>query len=131
MSASKTPAQDLSRYHERARRRGVRRPVYWFVRAILQPAMLIWFRVGRHGREHVPRRGAVILAANHRSFLDPFIIGCCLRRPIYFVAKKELFDNRLLGWFLTALGPSRCGGGRPTRSPRPPRWPSSSAVRPL
>jgi 1-acyl-sn-glycerol-3-phosphate acyltransferase len=48
--------------------------------------------------------GGVILAANHRSFLDPFIIGCCLRRPIYFVAKQELFANRLQGWFLNALG---------------------------
>ncbi len=48
--------------------------------------------------------GGVILAANHRSFLDPFIIGCCLRRPIYFVAKQELFDNRLQGWFLNCLG---------------------------
>ena len=48
--------------------------------------------------------GPLILAANHRSFLDPFIIGCCLRRPIYFVAKQELFDNRLQGWFLNCLG---------------------------
>ncbi len=32
------------------------------------------------------------------------MIGCCLRRPIYFVAKKELFDNRLQGWFLNCLG---------------------------
>ena len=46
----------------------------------------------------------MILAANHRSFLDPFVIGCCLRRPIYFVAKQELFDNRLQGWFLNWLG---------------------------
>ena len=48
--------------------------------------------------------GGLILAANHRSFLDPFIIGCCLRRPIYFVAKQELFANRLQGWFLNCLG---------------------------
>ena len=46
----------------------------------------------------------MILAANHRSFLDPFVIGCCLRRPIYFVAKRELFDSRLLGWVLNCLG---------------------------
>jgi 1-acyl-sn-glycerol-3-phosphate acyltransferase len=82
----------------------VSRPVYWIVRAILQPAMLIWFRVGRHGREHVPGRGAVILAANHRSFLDPFVIGICLRRPIYFVAKQELFARRWQAWILNALG---------------------------
>ena len=46
----------------------------------------------------------MILAANHRSFLDPFVIGCCLPRPIYFVAKQELFENPLLGWFLNCMG---------------------------
>lgn len=77
--------------------------VYWCFRALAQPAIHVYFRLRRTGREHIPD-GKVILAANHRSFLDPFIIGCCLRRPIYFVAKKELFDNRLVGWFLNCLG---------------------------
>ena len=46
----------------------------------------------------------MILASNHRSFLDPFAIGACLGRPIYFVAKQELFKNPLLGWILNCLG---------------------------
>jgi 1-acyl-sn-glycerol-3-phosphate acyltransferase len=46
----------------------------------------------------------VILAANHRSFLDPFIIAVCSRRPVYFVAKRELFARRWQGWLLNALG---------------------------
>jgi 1-acyl-sn-glycerol-3-phosphate acyltransferase len=58
----------------------------------------------RIGREHVPKEGGVILAANHRSFLDPFIIGVCIRRPIYFMAKRELFERRWQGWLLNALG---------------------------
>jgi glycerol-3-phosphate dehydrogenase (NAD(P)+) len=95
---------DLSLHHQRARERGVNKPVYWIVRAILQPALTLWFRVGRFGREHVPSEGGVILAANHKSFLDPFVIGCCLRRPVYFVAKRELFDRRWQGWLLNALG---------------------------
>src|SRR5919202_5611762 len=94
---------DLLRHHERARRRGVNRVVYWAVRAVLQPALQLYFRLGRVGREHVPD-GPVILAANHRSFLDPFVIGCCLRRPIYFVAEQELFANRFQGWLLNCLG---------------------------
>ena len=93
----------LSRYHERTRTRGVNPVLYWTVRAILQPAIHVWFRLRRTGREHIPK-GGVILASNHRSFLDPFVIGCCLRRPIYFVAKSELFDNRLQGWLLNRLG---------------------------
>ncbi len=93
----------LSPHHDRIRRRGVNLVVYWCVRVVLQPAIQIFFRLRRTGREHIPE-GKVILAANHRSFLDPFVIGTCLRRPIYFMAKKELFENRLIGWFLNCLG---------------------------
>jgi glycerol-3-phosphate dehydrogenase (NAD(P)+) len=92
------------KYHERTRRRGVNSPVYWIVRAFLQPALQIYFRLGRMGRQHIPAKGGVLLASNHRSFLDPFVIGCCLRRPIFFVAKQELFKNPLVGWFLNCLG---------------------------
>jgi 1-acyl-sn-glycerol-3-phosphate acyltransferase len=94
----------LDRHHERIRTRGVNPVVYWITRAILQPFLLIWFRTQRIGRDHIPRRGAVVLAANHKSFLDPFVIGLCLRRPVYFVAKRELFEHRLIGWFLNCLG---------------------------
>jgi 1-acyl-sn-glycerol-3-phosphate acyltransferase len=93
----------LGRYHERTRTHGVDRVLYWTVRAFLQPALQIYFRLRRTGRDHVPK-GAVILAANHRSFLDPFIIGTCVFRPVYFVAKKELFDKRWQGWLLNRLG---------------------------
>ena len=44
------------------------------------------------------------MAANHRSFSDPFMIGCCLGRPLHFVAKVELFDKRWKAWLLLALG---------------------------
>jgi glycerol-3-phosphate dehydrogenase (NAD(P)+) len=54
----------------------------------------------------------VVLAANHRSFLDPFAIGCCLPRPIYFFAKQEMFRHPIMGWILNCMGafPIRRGG---------------------
>src|SRR5918992_2853440 len=94
----------LDRHHARTRARGVRPWVYWPVRAILQPLIQVYFRLARLGRVNVPAEGGVILASNHRSFLDPFVIGCCVRRPVYFVAKQELFSNRLIGWVLNSLG---------------------------
>ena len=78
--------------------------LYWLVRAVLQPAFHLYFRLSRIGREHIPAGGPVIFAANHRSFLDPFVIGTMTRRPIYYVAKKELFSNRVQAWLLNALG---------------------------
>ncbi len=91
-------------YIDRANRKGVNPLVYWLVRAVLQPFFHCWFRVSRIGREHIPAEGGFILAANHRSFLDPFIIGIMVRRPIYFVAKRELFHRPLVAWFLNNLG---------------------------
>jgi glycerol-3-phosphate dehydrogenase (NAD(P)+) len=78
--------------------------VYWSVRAVLEPLIRLYFWVGAVAREHVPRKGPVLIASNHRSFLDPFVIGVSIRRPIYFMAKRELFDKRWQGWLLNCLG---------------------------
>src|SRR3954462_10800272 len=83
---------------------GGSRIVYWLVRGMLQPFFHLYLRLSRIGREHVPQSGPVIYASNHRSFLDPFVIGTIARRPIYYVAKRELFANPLVGWMLNALG---------------------------
>ncbi|MGO9971988.1 MAG: 1-acyl-sn-glycerol-3-phosphate acyltransferase [Solirubrobacteraceae bacterium] len=90
--------------HERARQKGANLFVYWLARAFLQPFFHVYFRMSRIGREHIPARGPVIIAANHRSFLDPFVIGTIARRPMYYVAKKELFRHRAMAWMLGALG---------------------------
>ncbi len=59
------------------------------------------------GREHIPRRGAAIVAANHRSYFDPVPISRAIfdagRRP-RAMAKKELFDAPLIGPLLRASG---------------------------
>src|SRR3954449_11306615 len=97
-------ASDLSRYHERTRTKGVNKVLFWSVRLVVGLAIQIYFSLERSGRKNIPKKGPVILAANHRSFLDPFIVGCCVRRPVYFVAKRELFDKRWQGWLLNRLG---------------------------
>jgi glycerol-3-phosphate dehydrogenase (NAD(P)+) len=99
--------------HKRAREHGVNRLVYYIVRAVLQPFFHVYFRMVRIGREHIPAEGPVIIAANHRSFLDPFVIGTMARRPLYYVAKQELFANRFQSWILNSLGafPVRRGQG--------------------
>src|SRR3954453_14588500 len=95
---------DLSRYHQRTREKGVGKVVFWTTRIVLGGAIQVYFSLERTGRKNIPKKGPVILAANHRSFLDPFLVGCCIRRPVYFVAKQELFNKRWQGWLLNCLG---------------------------
>lgn len=52
------------------------------------------------GRENIPAKGRVILASNHRSYVDPPLVGFLIFRPLYYVAKAELFRNPLFGWLL-------------------------------
>jgi 1-acyl-sn-glycerol-3-phosphate acyltransferase len=95
---------DLAAFRERALTRGVNPWLYWPIRVVLLPLFLVYFRLQRVGREHLPRSGPLLLAANHRSFLDPFVIGLLVRRPVYFMAKRELFARRWTAWLLNSLG---------------------------
>src|SRR4051812_44758715 len=80
--------------------------MYCVARAFLVPFFLVYFRLGRLGRDYGRAKGGVIVAANHRSFLDPFVVGACLpwRRPMNYMAKVELFERRWQGWALSRLG---------------------------
>lgn len=62
-----------------------------------------FFALSVEGVEHVPANGPVILAPNHVSYLDPVVVGIAVRRRVHFMAKKELFRNRLFGWLLRHL----------------------------
>ena len=68
--------------------------------------MLIYFRVARIGREHARVKGPLIVAANHRSFLDPFVIAICLpwRRPQPLRRQGRAVRAALAGWLLNRLG---------------------------
>jgi 1-acyl-sn-glycerol-3-phosphate acyltransferase len=66
-----------------------------------------------YGVENVPQTGGVLLVANHGSYLDPVLVAVRLRRPVSFLAKSELFENRWFGWLIRALHafPVRQGQG--------------------
>ncbi|HTU13594.1 MAG TPA: 1-acyl-sn-glycerol-3-phosphate acyltransferase [Solirubrobacterales bacterium] len=100
-----TPEQ-LAEYHDFTRRHGVNRGLYFVARCLLQPIFLIYLRLSRQGRKNSRIKGGTIVAANHRSFLDPFVIGCCLPwgKPMNYVAKVELFEKRWQGFILCRVG---------------------------
>lgn len=77
---------------------------YWFFKAVLSPILHLLWRVKIEGREHVPARGAVILAANHQSFCDSFFLPLVVRRRVTYVAKAEYFEDWRTAWFFRAAG---------------------------
>jgi 1-acyl-sn-glycerol-3-phosphate acyltransferase len=61
------------------------------------------FRLQAVGQENVPRRGPLLLAANHVSALDPPAVGAAAPRTLHFMAKAELFRVPILGWVIGRL----------------------------
>lgn len=52
---------------------------------------VLLFRMRAWGVEHVPRRGGVVVASNHQSFLDPPLVGVAVARPLHYLARRSLF----------------------------------------
>lgn len=63
---------------------------------------LLW-GIRIEGLENVPREGALLVTANHRSNLDPPLLGAVLPREVGYAAKKELFEVPGLGALIRAL----------------------------
>lgn len=83
--------------------------LHTLARLVLVPLSRMAFRPTIEGREHVPRTGPVILAANHLSFVDSFLIPLLSPRPVVFLAKAEYFEQPGVSGFLartffTAIG---------------------------
>jgi 1-acyl-sn-glycerol-3-phosphate acyltransferase len=64
---------------------------------------LFWGPVVR-GAANVPATGGLLLASNHQSYLDPPLVACPLRRRVVFLARRSLWDSRVLGWWMTRVG---------------------------
>jgi 1-acyl-sn-glycerol-3-phosphate acyltransferase len=84
------PKEHFDRFHERAR---TREPdwTYELTRFLTSLYAYTLLRTRAISTDKVPGRGAVILAPNHFSFMDHFLMGCYLRRKVRFMAKSQLF----------------------------------------
>ena len=77
--------------------------LYACVKPLLIGVLRVVFGFRVLGAENVPREGAVLLAANHASMLDPPIVGAGAPRPLHFMAKAELFRIPLFGGLIRRL----------------------------
>lgn len=79
---------------------------------LIGPALWLLGRPEVKGREHLPRRGPYIVAANHLAVLDSFYLTRALRRQVFFLAKSEYFDRPgpaglVQRWFFRGVGQIR------------------------
>lgn len=86
--------------------------IYRVCRAILRISFAFMYRLKAEGKHHIPKDGPVILCANHRSNLDPPLLGTPVDRMVHYMAKAELFKIPGFGAFLYKLGafPVKRGG---------------------
>lgn len=84
-----------------------------FIRYSVLAVYKIFYNFHIEGIENIPHDRPLIMASNHRSYSDPVILTIPMKRPVTYMAKEELFKNKLAGWFITKLGafPVKRGSG--------------------
>jgi putative phosphoserine phosphatase/1-acylglycerol-3-phosphate O-acyltransferase len=80
---------------------------YHLLRTVVRKAAFPYARFDIAGVDHIPDRGPVLLAANHRSYFDVAALALVARelgRPVRFLGKKEIFDAPVVGPIARAIG---------------------------
>ena len=78
--------------------------IYWIQWKIVCWFFWPYFRFHAHDRDNVPKKGGVLIAGNHASFLDPPLIGFVGPRPMHYLARSTLFTaNKFWGWYLRSI----------------------------
>lgn len=73
--------------------------------AVVTPVLSVIYRVKYRNKKNIPKEGAYIIISNHLSNLDPPLIAIGQsHRRVRFMAKSELFKNKLFASLITALG---------------------------
>lgn len=78
--------------------------IYTLAAIVLWVLFKIVFFMKFEGRENIEKGKNVVLMGNHQCMLDPICLALCVPdREIHFMGKKELWNNKLLGWLFTKV----------------------------
>jgi 1-acyl-sn-glycerol-3-phosphate acyltransferase len=83
-----------------AQRSLVHRLWYEFSKFWIHVGLLVMFRVRYSGTNNVPKEGAVLVIANHQSYLDPPLIGAGFPRMMNYLARASLFRFKPFAWLI-------------------------------
>jgi len=78
--------------------------IYWLAYFFMKLLSWIFFPSKYIGRENIPTKGAFLIASNHISNLDPFIIGLGFHRRVSYLAKEELFRTHFKNFLFRQVG---------------------------
>lgn len=78
--------------------------IYALIKFLVRVYFRIAYNLHYEGRKDIPKGEAVIYVANHRSYADPPLVGAGARGKLAFMAKEELFKNKLFAALIGALG---------------------------
>ena len=106
--------QKPDRQHPPGRKEGFFRFFRLLTRFLLWP----FFRLEAHGLKNLPEDSAFILLVKHQRWEDIPLLGLATPRPLYYIAKYELFKNTLSNWFISSLGGIPLNRQRPLESRR-------------
>lgn len=93
----------MKEYKIRLKRSKAFHVFYSFIKITFTVFFKILYRVEVYGYENIPKNGRVILCSNHLSYGDPLFIVGNFSRHVYFMAKKEVFSNRVFGEIISFL----------------------------
>lgn len=77
---------------------------YTVIRGIVRVILKFIYKIEVVGKENIKKDGNLILSSNHTHVLDPVTLAIIFPRQIHFMAKKELFKNKILSYVITKLG---------------------------
>jgi len=75
-----------------------------FGQKVLRPILCALYKVEGTGWERIPASGPAVVAGNHESQVDPFIMGIATPRVVHYMAKAELWDRRIVGKLMDGFG---------------------------
>jgi len=78
--------------------------VYWFFKILLFIPVKLLFPTKIIGKKNIIKKEKTILICNHQSIFDVIILLIAYPKKIYFLGKKELFNNKFKAWLFRSLG---------------------------
>jgi 1-acyl-sn-glycerol-3-phosphate acyltransferase len=77
---------------------------YHFMRWMCQMTGVLCCQVRHTGRQNIPRKGGVLVVANHQSHFDPPLVGMPGPRRMNYLARDTLFSFKPFGWLIGSIG---------------------------